>query len=296
MSLPVGTEKSSVGLKSNPRFRHAYAIIRIDEFLESSTPEERRITVKKIVFDADEADREVERLNRLQEGKGVRYFSQITRLENFDESRVGGDGGHANRITSFLTEPPSPAITEEKLAELESIFVPEFVHFGPPIGLGFPAIRAYEVCANPSSQHRINWKIFRVILYAKHQKGFTDVVGIDESNDFKKLIFAMRAFPDLCKESLDDLTPLEIVERLVDRFGLTVYVGNNHGKFFREEEIHVPKLLVPGVNLAHVISLGNPNIQQGFQSFLLAAQPPFVLIALAFCLDVTEYLSWIKRH
>ena len=60
---------------------HVYAIIRIDSFLGDDIPLEHKVTVKKIMRDADEAEREVERLNRLQKDGGVRYFAQITRIE-----------------------------------------------------------------------------------------------------------------------------------------------------------------------------------------------------------------------
>jgi hypothetical protein len=296
MSRPVLSTESTSGLKPNPRYQHAFAIIRIDEYSDPETPIEHRITVKKIVLDAEDAEREVERLNRLRAGKRGRYFSQITRIETPDESRVGAAGGYANRITAFLPEGSSGAIAAEKLAELESIFVPHFVHHEPPQGFGFPAIRAYEVCANPSSKHLITWEIFRIALYARRQKGFTDVVGIEESQGVKKLMFGLRAFPDLCKEPLEELSPVDIVQRIVDRFGLTVSVGGSHEKFFREQEIHVPTLMFPGVTPGHVISFANPRSHDSIPSFLVAVQPPVIRIAMAFALDLTEYWSWIKSH
>jgi hypothetical protein len=38
------------------------------------------VTIKEVVLDQDEAERAVERLNRLNESKGCRYFWQGTRL------------------------------------------------------------------------------------------------------------------------------------------------------------------------------------------------------------------------
>ncbi len=64
---------------------HVYAIVRVDDYLGTDVPIERRITVKEVVGTATEACDEVARLNRLRADGGVRYFSQVTRL-------VGGAG------------------------------------------------------------------------------------------------------------------------------------------------------------------------------------------------------------
>jgi len=49
--------------------------------LSETVPPELRITVKKIVFDAEFAESEVRRLNELNRDKGCHYFSQITRVQ-----------------------------------------------------------------------------------------------------------------------------------------------------------------------------------------------------------------------
>ncbi|HVC98913.1 MAG TPA: hypothetical protein VND64_34930, partial [Pirellulales bacterium] len=67
---------STVGSKT----RLVFAIVRIDEFMPPETPIENRISVKKIVDTVDQAELEIERLNKLQ-GSGVRYLYQATRME-----------------------------------------------------------------------------------------------------------------------------------------------------------------------------------------------------------------------
>lgn len=64
--------------KSNPRY--VYAIIRVDDYLGSSVPVDRRFSIKEVIEDPSEAKREVERLNSLRKDDGVHYFSQITKL------------------------------------------------------------------------------------------------------------------------------------------------------------------------------------------------------------------------
>jgi hypothetical protein len=68
-------------LKSNKKYSHLFAIVRYETDLDSASPIELRVTVKKVVTDPDYAAAEVARLNELNQGKGSYYFFQITRLE-----------------------------------------------------------------------------------------------------------------------------------------------------------------------------------------------------------------------
>ena len=63
---------------------HVYAIVRLDihqGFGENMDPDElaRRVTVPKVVWNQEEAEQEVNRLNELN-GPGSHYFWQVTRL------------------------------------------------------------------------------------------------------------------------------------------------------------------------------------------------------------------------
>jgi hypothetical protein len=64
-----------------PKYEHVYAIIRWEKRANKNTPINLRFTVKKIVVDPAYAEREVERLNKLNGEKGSYYFSQLTRFE-----------------------------------------------------------------------------------------------------------------------------------------------------------------------------------------------------------------------
>jgi hypothetical protein len=57
-----------------------YAIIRWDGFQGPAARPEALVTVKGIVSSLELAEAEVARLNALNEAKGVRYWSQPTRL------------------------------------------------------------------------------------------------------------------------------------------------------------------------------------------------------------------------
>ncbi len=62
-----------------------YAIIRIDDFHDSTVTIEDNITVKEVVLTLEEAEAEVARLNQLNGSKACRYFFQTTRLIEVDE-------------------------------------------------------------------------------------------------------------------------------------------------------------------------------------------------------------------
>ena len=66
---------------------HVYAIVRVDEFDDQSTPIESKITVKEVVRSLEEAKAEVARLTMLNESRGAKYFWQTTRLIEDAHSR-----------------------------------------------------------------------------------------------------------------------------------------------------------------------------------------------------------------
>ncbi len=68
-------------MASDSRFDHVYAILRFETDAGEEVPVDLRVTVKKIVLDANEAAAEVKRLNELNQGKGSYFFSQVTRIE-----------------------------------------------------------------------------------------------------------------------------------------------------------------------------------------------------------------------
>ncbi|PRQ02178.1 hypothetical protein ENSA5_26370 [Enhygromyxa salina] len=57
----------------------AFAIVRLDDFQGQEVDLRNRVTVKRIVWSEEEAEREVERLNELHDD--VRYFWQATRVD-----------------------------------------------------------------------------------------------------------------------------------------------------------------------------------------------------------------------
>lgn len=58
----------------------AFAIIRIDDEVSADLLPEDRFVIQKIMLVMEEAEEEVDRLNKLNAGKGCKYFMKQTRL------------------------------------------------------------------------------------------------------------------------------------------------------------------------------------------------------------------------
>ena len=58
----------------------AFAIVRIDDFLSSTTELRNRIKVKRILWNQHEAEEEVKRL-QAEAGEGCTYFWQTTKVD-----------------------------------------------------------------------------------------------------------------------------------------------------------------------------------------------------------------------
>ena len=69
--------------KPNARYDHVYAIVRVDKgcVTPNGVFDRQLLTVTKVLRCKENADREIERLNRLNSGKSCTYFSLMTRLE-----------------------------------------------------------------------------------------------------------------------------------------------------------------------------------------------------------------------
>ena len=70
--------------------RQVFAVLRVDEFLGPDAPIESRVAVNQVVESQEFAEREVERLTRLNGHKGCRYFWQATRWVERPEAEAEG--------------------------------------------------------------------------------------------------------------------------------------------------------------------------------------------------------------
>jgi hypothetical protein len=78
----------SEGYSKHSKFEHVFAIVRVAT--EGPYSWEDRVYVTKIVRDENTAQREVERLNKLNARTGSLYFWQITRMELLGQNKPTG--------------------------------------------------------------------------------------------------------------------------------------------------------------------------------------------------------------
>lgn len=71
--------KPNLGI--DPRFEHAYAIIRYNNKINNELDKNNIIKIKKIVWNLDFAELEISRLEREKKNIASEYFYQIVRVE-----------------------------------------------------------------------------------------------------------------------------------------------------------------------------------------------------------------------
>ena len=77
----------SRGLKPNPRYDHAWAVVRLDMFSTGQLVPDR-ITVVRVFWTAERATEEATRLNTVNEAKDCLYFATVTRVERLPKTTV----------------------------------------------------------------------------------------------------------------------------------------------------------------------------------------------------------------
>lgn len=185
----------------------------------------------------------------------------------------------------------------DKRTRLANMVVSREIHLPPPLGLGFePSSRILQACRTPTDTHQINWLDLDVRIYSRASGDHVDVVGVGESSDPWRTMFAFQVFSDLCKDSLDELTPLQIVEQMADRFGLTMSVGGKTGKFFLREELPIPTNIGTQISRVGLFHIDNSEDHPCFLVSAVNAGASTIRVAMAFCIDITKYGEWITSR
>lgn len=105
--------------------------------------------------------------------------------------------------------------------------------------------------------------------------------------------FALKGYPDLC-EGFGDLPPLEMVMAVAERFGITIKVGKEEGKFILTTR--VPKIEAQDTNLIQIL---DPKPKEGM-IFALSKLEEIdgvdgITLSLCFALDTGKYVAWLKE-
>ena len=102
---------------------------------------------------------------------------------------------------------------------------------------------------------------------------------------------AFKVYHDLCPECAS-LPPLEILERLVERFGMELRIGERTGKFILQEKI-------PFVGMDPISNLTFSRDESWTKMLWFKVEdgdPKIAHCALCFAINTTKYLSWVESH
>lgn len=135
---------------------------------------------------------------------------------------------------------------------------------------------------------RIAMFLKRVIL---PNREFTLLVGGRQVADNLTVEFAFKVLPSLY--SGESATPLSVLRKLADRFGLDLTIGSVTSKFVIKQQIICNNL--DPTTLVSLRTQGKPSFVQVLYLKPVAASPPYVDCALCFCINTDEYGKWIQQ-
>jgi transcriptional regulator with XRE-family HTH domain len=185
------------------------------------------------------------------------------------------------------------------LESLERLRIPDYIYREPTQGgFGFPQFRVFEVLAYPTDTEIIVIDDLRALIYAKATSSYADVICVQDVDGGKHKVatFAFRAFPDLCDTPLTELRALEIVRKMVDRFGVLMHIGHQEGKFFLKTQFEKPSIVIPGRDEKAVIHFDMPASRTAIMGATLKVDGDKIKVALAFGLEPIAYQTWLESH
>ena len=180
--------------------------------------------------------------------------------------------------------------------QLDNLRVAQRFTQAPPYGLGFSATQIRNACESPTDTQLVRWDDLQVLIFARAFASHTDLVGIATSTDPWTTVFGFRVFPDLCETPLDELTPLQIVNLMADRFGLMMTIGDKSGRFFSEQEVDISTIARSGHASGKLVDVENPNERFYAATEAVEYRGNSVRIALAFTIDTMQYWQWASNR
>jgi hypothetical protein len=169
-------------------------------------------------------------------------------------------------------------------------------------GFGFPLERIRATVLEPDDTSVVRRHGRTIIeICAKHHRERTEIAGIGVGGDTWEAMFGLQAYPDLDEGPLEELTPLQIVERIAERFGLPMTIAGKSDKFFLEREFLVSKTPRPVVPYDWLITPHNPAdrpymLVKAAKADCIEGKGVVALVLLAFCIDSLNYRRWVRNR
>jgi hypothetical protein len=169
-------------------------------------------------------------------------------------------------------------------------------------GLGFDAARIMAAIEHPDRPvDRFAWGNW-IIKICTHPAGnkstgeWTDVVGIGLNGEIRTILFAFQVFPDLCETPIKDLSPLQMVGALAERFGHVLTIGKKSGKLVVQEDFPRPPRGRRGQPFQDWLHVDHPKDETPFEVRADDADHRLVRVALAFSICHREYGRWVMNR
>lgn len=163
--------------------------------------------------------------------------------------------------------------------------------------LGIRPSNALEAVRNPDRVEEIRETGLEIRLFLKRidrsKRELSLLVLGRVENSTGTILGAYPVFPDLC-HGMQVLSPVQLLEQVMERFGEPVRVGARHDKFILRASIPIQS-----PNDIEIVS-ADPSHGHSFStSMFLSIEkgPPMIArCALCYCLNTDAYKKWIDSH
>lgn len=165
--------------------------------------------------------------------------------------------------------------------------------------LGVGKEETLDAVKSPDKEERVLFNSEKELMFFSKRrpsaKGDVYFVGCAEHGFNQTVVlWGLRIRSDLSKE-LSLLSPIQLITRLVDKFGLRITLGDLTKSFIFSHNIRVRSS-----DPMEIIKIHNPENHSFMASFMLKIVPAsngdyIANCALLFCLDTTRYLGWLSE-
>lgn len=147
---------------------------------------------------------------------------------------------------------------------------------------------ARDVIEHPTDTQKIDYKDLSLTLYSKVINENLLILLLTEEKDGNCIVsFGFKIKPDLSK-AVFIKRPINILQDLMQKYGLTVNVGGKAMKIFLSETVDLP-----ASGSVNIINVENPQNHSFIQNFLMKVNEKEAELGLGFVLDTTEYIQWL---
>jgi hypothetical protein len=175
-----------------------------------------------------------------------------------------------------------------------SIKIDDEITGSMPGSYGASMERVLKVISSHTTFQDIMWGDERVIrIYSRESSDWTDLVGVSGDQGKREVLFALRAFSDLDFSSVKGSRPAELLERIVNRFGVDLEILEDKRRIIWKKVLPSHK----GEGNQQILHCVPPDGHALKACFLAKVMPDNSMqISVAFALDMSVYSAWVHAH